>query len=175
MKENNTRIQFDDTVRRQGSPITGRSGRTPPVVAPISGRGSGPFRQFETGTIVLAVDAGAPANAPAVAHGQDRSTDATPVPDPHREVHPAHRLEQTSGRLSAQTWILPATRPTFSSGMSLGFAPVVPDRPGAPTSSIDISATGHVGSDGESGCKGIDAVVLLYQFWELPADLFGVV
>src|SRR4029079_7482768 len=104
----------------------------------------------ETGTIVFEVDAGAPANALKVSStGRVGVRTATPVLDLHitSSDTPAHRLEQTNaGGFTAQTWDIAGNEANFfvrdvTGGSRLPFR----IRPGAPTSSIDISATGNVG------------------------------
>ncbi len=186
MKENNTRIQFDDTSTRQVfQPITGRSGRTtPPVVAPISWAfvDQGASGNSETGTIVLAVDAGAPANALKVdSTGRIGVRTATPVLDLHMVTSntPAHRLEQTNaGGFSAQTWDIAGNEANFfvrdvTGGSRLPFR----IRPGAPTSSIDISADGNVGIGTASPAHKLDVNVRrlaeLTQGSHRQHDLFG--
>jgi len=153
-KENNTRIQFDDTSTSSGFPNHNWQ-----IRANSSASGGASFLGFvdqgasgnsETGTIVLAVDAGAPANALKVdSTGRLGLRTATPVLDLHI-VHsntPAHRLEQTSAAgYSAQTWDIAGNEANFfvrdvTGGSRLPFR----IRPGAPTSSIDISANGNVG------------------------------
>lgn len=154
MKENNTRIQFDDTSTAAGFPTNNWQIR---ANASASGGANslgfvdqGPSGNSETGTIVVAVDAGAPANALKVSStGRIGVRTATPVLDLHLVTGntPAHRLEQTSaGGFTAQTWDIAGNEANFfvrdvSGGSRLPFR----IRPGAPTSSIDISAAGNVG------------------------------
>src|SRR5258708_7505279 len=74
---------------------------------------------------------------------------STPVLDLHTTTGntPAHRYEQTNaGGFTAQTWDIAGNEANFfvrdvTGGSRLPFR----IRPGAPTSSIDISATGSVG------------------------------
>ena len=153
VKENNTRIQFDDTSGA-GFPTNNWQ-----IRANSSAGGSSNFLAFvdqgatgnsETGTIVFEVDAGAPANSLRVSStGRVGLRTATPVLDLHITTSdtPAHRLEQTNaGGFTAQTWDIAGNEANFfvrdvTSGSRLPFR----IRPGAPTSSIDISATGNVG------------------------------
>jgi len=153
VKENNTRIQFDDTSAA-GFPLNNWQ-----IRANSSGAGGASFLGFvdqgsagnsETGTIVFEVDAGAPANALKVSStGKVGLRTATPVLDLHITTSdtPAQRLEQTNqGGFTAQTWDIAGNEANFfvrdvTSGSRLPFR----IRPGAPTSSIDISATGNVG------------------------------
>jgi len=153
VKENNTRIQFDDTSAA-GFPLNNWQ-----IRANSSGAGGASFLGFvdqgaagnsETGTIVFEVDAGAPANALKVSSaGKVGLRTATPVLDLHIATGdtPAHRLEQTNqGGFTAQTWDIAGNEANFfvrdvTSGSRLPFR----IRPGAPTSSLDISAAGNVG------------------------------
>jgi hypothetical protein len=154
MKENNTRILFMDTS----------VGAFPTndwmIRANSSASGGGSFLAFvdqgttstggDTGTIIFEVDAGAPANSLRVSStGNIGLGTATPVLDVHANTSdtPAIRLEQNnSGGFSAQTWDIAGNEANFfvrdvTSGSRLPFR----IRPGAPTSSIDISADGDVG------------------------------
>ncbi|HJP92402.1 MAG TPA: tail fiber domain-containing protein [Pyrinomonadaceae bacterium] len=154
VKENNDRIQFDDT-----STSAGFASNNWQIRANSSASGGGNFLAFvdqgttgnsETGTIVLEVDAGAPANSVRVSStGKVGLRTATPVLDIHANTTdtPAIRLEQNNtGGFTAQTWDLAGNEANFfvrdvTSGSRLPFR----IRPGAPTSSIDISAAGNVG------------------------------
>ena len=153
VKENNTRIQFEDTSAA-GFPLNNWQLR-----ANSSAAGGASFLAFvdqgaagnsETGTIVFEVDAGAPANALKVSStGKVGLRTATPVLDLHITTSdtPAHRLEQTNaGGFTAQTWDIAGNEANFfvrdvTGGSRLPFR----IRPGAPTSSIDINAAGSVG------------------------------
>ncbi|HBB86594.1 MAG TPA: hypothetical protein DC047_03150 [Blastocatellia bacterium] len=153
LKENNTRLQFDDTSAA-GFPTNNWQ-----IRANSSAGGGASFLAFvdqgtggnsETGTIVFEVDAGAPANALKVGStGRVGFRTATPVLDLHITTGdtPAHRLEQTNASgFTAQTWDIAGNEANFfvrdvTGGSRLPFR----IRPGAPTSSIDISATGDVG------------------------------
>jgi hypothetical protein len=153
LKENNTRLQFEDTSAA-GFPLNNWQ-----IRANSSGAGGASFLAFvdqgaagnsETGTIVFEVDAGAPANSLKVAsNGKVGLRTATPVLDVHANTSdtPAIRLEQNnSGGFSAQTWDLAGNEANFfvrdvTSGSRLPFR----IRPGAPTSSLDISADGDTG------------------------------
>ena len=162
VKENNTRIQFDDTSGA-GFPTNNWQ-----IRANSSAGGGASFLGFvdqgatgnsETGTIVFEVDAGAPANSLKVSStGRVGLRTATPVLDLHIATGdtPAHRLEQTNGSgFTAQTWDIAGNEANFfirdvTSGSRLPFR----IRPGAPTSSIDISASGQVGiGTGSPGTK----------------------
>jgi len=154
VKENNTRIQFDDT-----SSTAGFATNNWQIRANSSASGGTSFLAFvdqgaagnsETGTIVFEVEAGAPANSLKVASsGNVGLGTATPVLDLHANTSdtPAIRLEQNNaGGFTAQTWDIGSNEANFfirdvtgGSRLSLRI------RPGAPTSSIDIAANGNVG------------------------------
>jgi hypothetical protein len=154
MKENNTRLQFFDTSSAAGFPTNNWQ-----IRANSSASGGGNFLGFvdqgangcsETGTIVFEVDAGAPANSVKVnSTGRVGLRTATPVLDVHANTTdtPAIRLEQNnSGGFTAQTWDVASNEANFfvrdvTGGSRLPFR----IRPGAPTSSIDIAASGDVG------------------------------
>lgn len=154
VKENNTRIQFDDTSTSAGFPSNNWQ-----IRANDSGSGGANFLGFvdqgttgnsETGTIVFAVTAGASANSLRVgSNSKVGLRTATPVLDIHANTTdtPAMRLEQNnSGGFTAQTWDVAGNEANFfvrdvTGGSRLPFR----IRPGAPTSSIDISASGNVG------------------------------
>ena len=153
VKENITRIQFDDTSGA-GFPTNNWQ-----IRANSSAGGGGSFLAFvdqgatgnsESGTIVFEVDAGAPANSLRVSSsGNVGVGTATPVLDIHANTTdtPAIRLEQNnSGGFTAQTWDVAGNEANFfvrdvTSGSRLPFR----IRPGAPTSSLDIAATGSIG------------------------------
>jgi len=154
VKENNTRIQFDDTSTSAGFPANNWQ-----IRANDSGSGGASFLGFvdqgatgnsESGTIVFAVTAGAQANSLRVgSNSKVGLRTATPVLDLHANTTdtPAIRLEQNnSGGFTAQTWDVGANEANFfirdvtgGSRLSLRI------RPGAPTSSVDIAANGNVG------------------------------
>jgi len=153
LKENNLRIQFDDT---SGAGFATNNWQ---IRANSSVAGGSSFLAFvdqgatdssETGTIVFSTRAGAPSNSLLVSEtGKIGLRTATPVMDLHLVTNntPAHRLEQSSaGGFTAQTWDIAGNEANFfvrdvTSGSRLPFR----IRPGAPTSSIDIAASGDVG------------------------------
>jgi hypothetical protein len=159
LKENNTRLQYDDT-----STSAGFASNNWQIRANSSASGGGNFLAFvdqgttgnsETGTIVFEVDAGAPANSLRVSSGGNVGIGtATPVLDVHVNTTdtPAIRLEQNnSGGFTAQTWDIGANEANFfvrdvTSGSRLPFR----IRPGAPTSSVDVNAVGNVGFNNAS-------------------------
>lgn len=154
LKENNTRLQFEDTSTSAGFATTNWQIR---ANAQPSGGGSflaivdqGDNGNSETGTIVVEVDAGAPANSLRVSStGNIGLGTATPALELHlnNSDTPSMRLEQNNtGGFTAQTWDVAGNEANFfvrdvTGGSLLPFR----IRPGAPTSSIDISASGNVG------------------------------
>ncbi|HKY44814.1 MAG TPA: tail fiber domain-containing protein [Pyrinomonadaceae bacterium] len=154
VKENNTRLHFDDS-----SVSAGFATNNWQIRANAQGSGGASFLAIvdqgatgnsETGTIVFEVDAGAPANSLRVSNtGNLGVGTGTPVLDVHANTSdtPAIRLEQNnSGGFTAQTWDIGANEANFfirdvtgGSRLSLRI------RPGAPTSSVDIAANGNVG------------------------------
>lgn len=168
LKENNTRISFNDTSNSTGFPTEDWT-----IRANSSSSGGGNFLAFvdrgtsengdESGTIVFEVDAGAPANSLRVAsNGKIGLRTATPVLDVHANTTdtPAIRLEQNNtGGFTAQTWDIAGNEANFfvrdvTSGSRLPFR----IRPGAPTSSIDIAASGNVGIGTASAAKPLHVV-----------------
>src|SRR6266567_5634718 len=154
LKENNTRLQFDDTSTSAGFPTNNwqiRANDSPSGGASFLGFvDQGATGTSETGTIVFSVAAGAPANSVKVdSSGRLGLRTSTPVLDIHVATSntPAIRLEQNnSGGFTAQTWDIAGNEANFfvrdvTGGSRLPFR----IRPGAPTSSIDINATGNVG------------------------------
>jgi hypothetical protein len=154
LKENNDRLQFDDTSTSAGFPNNNWQ-----IRANDSGSGGenflgivdqGATGNSESGTIIFKVTAGATANSLKVASNSKVGfRTATPVLDLHMNTTdtPAVRFEQNNtGGFSAQTWDVAGNEANFfvrdvTSGSRLPFR----IRPGAPTSSIDISASGNVG------------------------------
>jgi hypothetical protein len=154
LKENNTRIAFNDTsvgtfatndwtIRANSSSSGGAS-----FLAFVDRGASSPGD--ETGTIVFEVDAGAPANSLKIdSSGRAGFRTATPVLDIHTNTGntPALRLEQnSSGGFTAQTWDIAGNEANFFvRDVTGGSRLPLRIRPGAPTSSIDINASGMVG------------------------------
>jgi hypothetical protein len=156
LKENNTRIGFNDTSTSAGFPT--RDWR---IRANSSDSGGASALFFDdmgntsTGAepvtaTPLTLTSGAPTNSVFVAsNGKVGLRTGVPVLDLHITTSdtPAHRLEQTNaGGFTAQTWDIGANEANFfvrdvTGGSQLPFR----IRPGAPTSSIDISASGNVG------------------------------
>src|SRR5713226_5117057 len=148
LKENNTRIKFDDTSTAAGFPANDWQ-----LTANDSASGGANKFSIEdiTGAKVpFTITAGAATNSIFVdSTGRLGLRTSTPVLDLHINTSntPAHRLEQnSSGGFSAQTWDIAGNEANFfvrdvTGGSRLPFR----IRPGAPTSSIDIAASGNVG------------------------------
>ena len=148
LKENYLRIKFDDT-----STSTGYSANDWQITAnDTSSGGASKFsiEDITAATVPLTITAAAPNNSIFVASdGKVGFRTAVPVKDLHMNTSdtPGVRLEQTTGGgYSAQTWDVAGNEANFfvrdlTSGSLLPFR----IRPGAPTSSIDISADGDVG------------------------------
>ncbi len=148
MKENNTRIKFEDTSAGTGFPthdwqLTANDS---------AGGGAEKFsiEDITAATVPFTVTGSAPTNAIFVdSTGRLGLRTATPVLDIHISTSnsPAMRLEQTNaGGFTAQTWDIAGNEANFfvrdvTGGSRLPFR----IRPGAPTSSIDINASGSVG------------------------------
>lgn len=154
MSASATGITWDVTASNAGFPTNNWQ-----IRANSSGSGGASFLAFvdqgatgnsESGTIVFEVDAGASANSLFVSNvGRIGNKTATPVLDIHTNTSntPAIRLEQNNtGGFTAQTWDMAGNEANFfvrdvTGGSRLPFR----IRPGAPTSSIDIAASGFVG------------------------------
>jgi hypothetical protein len=148
LKENNTRIKFDDTSSSSGFPANDWQ-----LTANDSASGGSSKFSIEdiTGSKVpFTVTAGAATNSIFVdSTGRVGLRTSTPVLDLHIATSntPAVRLEQNnSGGFTAQTWDVAGNEANFfvrdvTGGSRLPFR----IRPGAPTSSIDIAASGFVG------------------------------
>ncbi len=147
-KENNTRIKFEDTSTGVGFPTTewqieanesASGGTNSFAVLDVTGSKT-PFKMI----------AGAPTNSFFMdGTGRIGLKTGTPVLDLHINTSntPGMRFEQnSSGGFSAQTWDMAGNEANFfirdvTGGSRLPFR----IRPGAPTSSIDIAASGNVG------------------------------
>jgi hypothetical protein len=148
LKENNLRIKFDDTSSTAGFP-----NRDWQITANDSASGGANKFSIEdiTGAKVpFTLTAGASTNSIFVdSTGRVGFRTSTPVLDLHVSTSntPAIRLEQnSSGGFTAQTWDIAGNEANFfvrdvTGGSKLSFR----IRPGAPTSSIDISSDGDVG------------------------------
>lgn len=148
LKENNLQINFDDTSSSAGFPANDWT-----IVANDSASGGNNYLAFNDVTAsrkTFIVEAGAPANSLYVDNtGFVGIQNSAPVLELHmtKTDTPGIRLEQTNaGGFTAQTWDMAGNEANFfvrdvTSGSRLPFR----IRPGAPTSSIDISASGNVG------------------------------
>jgi hypothetical protein len=148
LKENNTRIKFDDTSTSPGFPNNDWQ-------LTANDSASGGLNKFSienttVATVPFTIVGPAPTNSLFVADtGKVGLRTATPLLDIHITTGdtPAQRFEQTnSSGFSAQTWDIGANEANFfvrdlTGGSRLPFR----IRPGAPTSSIDINAAGNVG------------------------------
>lgn len=158
LKENNTRIKFEDTST--GSFPTNDWQLTANDSA--SGGASKFSIEDVTGVKVpFTITAGASTNSIFVdSTGRVGFRTSTPVLDLHVATSntPAMRLEQNnSGGFTAQTWDIAGNEANFfvrdvTGGSRLPFR----IRPGAPTSSIDISAAGDVGVGTASPADRLD-------------------
>ncbi|MHB0858637.1 MAG: tail fiber domain-containing protein [Anaerolineae bacterium] len=147
LKENNTRIHFEDTSVTAGFPANDWF-----ITANDSASGGASYLAFEdltAGTRPFTVMAGNANNALVVSNNRLGINTSSPALKLHivDSDTPDVRLEQTSaGGFTAQTWDIGANEANFfvrdlTGGNRLPFR----IRPGAPTSSIDISASGNVG------------------------------
>jgi len=148
LKENNTRIKFDDTSTSTGFPnhdwqLTANDSAS-------GGANKFSIEDITAATVPFTITGSAPTHAIFVdSTGRVGLRTSTPVLDLHTTTSntPAQRYEQTNaGGFTAQTWDVAGNEANFfvrdvTSGSRLPFR----IRPGAPTSSIDISATGNVG------------------------------
>jgi hypothetical protein len=148
LKENNTRIKFDDTSTGTGFPnhdwqLTANDSAS-------GGANKFSIEDITASTVPVTVTGSAPTNSIFVdSTGRVGFRTSTPVLDLHvnNSNTPALRLEQNnSGGFTAQTWDIAGNEANFfvrdvTGGSRLPFR----IRPGAPTSSIDISASGNVG------------------------------
>lgn len=148
LKENNLRIHFEDTSTSAGFPANDWR-----IIVNDSASGGSNFFAVEDSTAArqpFRVDAAAPSNSLRVSStGNVGLGTAAPILDLHITTGdtPAQRLEQTnSSGFTAQTWDIAGNEANFfvrdvTGGSRLPFR----IRPGAPTSSVDIAASGNVG------------------------------
>jgi len=148
LKENNTRIKFDDTSTSVGFPnndwqLTANDSAS-------GGLNKFSIENITTATVPFTIVGAAPTNSLFVDNA-GRLGIKTAVPGLNIHIStsdtPAQRFEQTNaGGFTAQTWDIGANEANFfvrdlTGGSRLPFR----IRPGAPTSSIDINASGNVG------------------------------
>lgn len=148
MKENNTRLGFDDTSTSAG--FAANDWEIEANESPSGGTNSFAVNDVTGSKTPFKMIAGAPTSSFFMAStGKIGFRTATPQLDLHIYTSdtPAIRLEQNnSGGFTAQTWDMGGNEANFfirdlTSGSRLPFR----IRPGAPTSSIDVNASGMVG------------------------------
>jgi hypothetical protein len=148
LKENNLRIKFADTSTSAGFP--NNSWQLTANDSASGGANKFSIDDVTGGKTPFTVIAGAPTNSFFLNNaGKLGLRTATPALDIHINTGdtPAFRFEQNSSSgFTAQTWDIGANEANFfvrdvTGGSRLPFR----IRPGAPTSSIDISASGNVG------------------------------
>lgn len=148
LKENNTRIKFEDTSTSAG--FASNDWQLTANDQPSGGANKFSIEDITGAKVPMTITAGAATNSIFVdSTGRIGARTATPVLDLHISTSntPAVRLEQTNaGGFTAQTWDVAGNEANFfirdvTGGSRLSFR----IRPGAPTSSIDIAATGNVG------------------------------
>jgi hypothetical protein len=148
LKENNTRIKFEDTSTGAGFPTTDWQ-----LTANDSASGGANKFSVEDITdakVPFTITGNAPTNSLFVAStGKVGLGNAAPVLNLHITATdtPALRQEQTNGGgFTAQTWDIGANEANwFVRDVTGGSRLPLRIRPGAPTSSVDISASGNVG------------------------------
>lgn len=148
MKENNTRLKYEDTSTAAGFATT--DWQLTANDQPSGGLNRFIIEDLTAATQPMSIAGSAPTNAFYMdSTGRIGFRTSTPVLDLHVTTGntPALRFEQTSsGGFTAQTWDVAGNEANFfvrdvTGGSRLPFR----IRPGAPTSSIDISADGDVG------------------------------
>jgi Chaperone of endosialidase len=148
MKENNTRLRFNDTSTLAGFPANNWS-----ITANDSNSGGANYLAFDDVTNSkqpFRVTANAPTASLFVdSAGRIGLRTSTPALDVHIATGntPAHRLEQNaSGGFTAQTWDVGGNEANFFiRDVTGGSRLPLRIRPGAPTSSIDVATSGNVG------------------------------
>ncbi len=141
LKENNTRIKFDDTSTAAGFPnhdwqLTANDSAS-------GGANKFSIEEITAATVPFTITGSSPSNSIFVdSTGRVGFRTGTPVLDLHVTTGntPANRYEQTTGGgFTAQTWDIGANEANFFVRDVTGGSRL------APTSSIDISASGSVG------------------------------
>jgi len=148
LKENNTRIKFQDTSTSAGFPanvwqLTANDSTS-------GGANKFSIEDITGAKVPVTVTAGAPTNSFFIdSIGRVGLRTSTPVKDLqiHNSDTPAIRFEQDSaGGFTAQTWDVAGNEANFFvRDVTNGSRLPLRIRPGAPTSSIDISPNGDVG------------------------------
>lgn len=148
LKENNTRIKFDDTSTGAGFPAT--DWQLTANDSASGGQNKFSIEDVTASRVPFTVSGGAPNDSVFIdSTGRIGFRTSTPVLDLHISDTdtPAIRLEQTSaGGFTAQTWDVAGNEANFFvRDVTGGSRLPLRIRPGAPTSSLDISASGLVG------------------------------
>ena len=148
LRENNLRIFFDDTSTAAGFPST--KWRLTANDSASGGAGHFTLEDATAGRQVFRTNAGARANSLVIgSNGRVGFGTATPVLVAHARLGdtPGLRLEQDgSSGFTPQTWDVAGNEANFFvRDVTGGSRLPLRIRPGAPTSSIDISASGRVG------------------------------
>lgn len=148
LKGGNLAIHFDDTSASAGFPSNDWRIKANDTVS--GGASYLAIEDATSGNQVFTVSAGAPTNSLYVSSGgQLGLRTATPALDVHAVTGntPALRLEQSSaGGFTAQTWDIGSNEANFFvRDVTNGSRLPLRIRPGAPTSSVDIAASGNVG------------------------------
>jgi hypothetical protein len=148
LKENNLRIKFDDTSTSTGFPS--RDWQLTANDSASGGANKFSIDDVTGGLVPFTVTAGAPSNSLFVAStGRVGIRTSSPILDLHiaNSNTPGIRLEQTSaGGFTAQTWDIAGNEANFFvRDVTGGSRLPLRIRPGAPTSSIDVNASGDVG------------------------------
>ena len=170
LKENNTRIKFQDTSAAAGFPTHDWQ-----LTANDSNSGGAEKFSIEditAATVPFTVTGSSPTNSLFIdSTGRLGLRTGTPVLDLHISTGntPAIRQEQTSaGGFTAQTWDIGANEANwFVRDVTGGSRLPLRIRPGAPTSSIDISSSGNVGIG-----TGSPQVLLDVRGTNATADIF---
>ena len=159
LKENNTRIKFQDTSAAAGFPTHDWQ-----LTANDSASGGAEMFSIEditAATVPFTVTGSSPTNSLFIdSTGRLGLRTGTPVLDLHISTGntPAIRQEQTSaGGFTAQTWDIGANEANwFVRDVTGGSRLPLRIRPGAPTSSIDINASGNVGIGTASPSRSLE-------------------
>ena len=148
MKENNTRIKFEDTSATAGFPTTDWE-----LTANDSASGGAnkfSITDVTAGTVPFTATGSAPSHSLFISStGRIGNRTSAPILDLHIATGntPAIRLDQTnSSGFTAQVWDIAGNEANFFvRDVTGGSRLPLRIRPGAPTSSLDINASGNVG------------------------------